>query len=113
LTFYRDGLGIPFEATGYGDHSFEARLGEVRVLLHPDFEDSLKTAKRGAGVFVHLWVPDSDAYCGEIRRRGIAIAEEPADRPWGRQFSVVDPDGYEIHILGPLRHVGGGSRNSK
>jgi predicted enzyme related to lactoylglutathione lyase len=102
LTFYRDGLGIPFEATGHGDDSFEAKVGEVRLLLHPDFDDSLKDAKRGAGVLVHLWVADSDAYCGEIRARGIAIAEEPEVRPWGRHFSVVDPDGYRIHILGPV-----------
>lgn len=103
LTFYRDGLGIPFEATRYGDDSFVAKVGEVRVLLHPDFDDSLRDAKRGLGVIVHLWVPDADAYCEEIRQRGIAIAEEPEDRPWGRHFSVVDPDGYRIDVLGPIR----------
>lgn len=103
LKFYRDGLGIPFKPTRYGDDSYEARVGEVRILLHPDFDDSLKTAKRGAGILIHPWVPDADAYCDEIRRRGIPIAEEPEDRPWGRHFAVEDPDGYRIHILGPVR----------
>jgi catechol 2,3-dioxygenase-like lactoylglutathione lyase family enzyme len=107
LRFYRDGLGIPFVPTHYGDDSFQAKVGEVRLILHPDFDDSLKDAKRGAGVVLHLWVLDADSYCEEIRRRGLAIAEEPHDRPWGRHFAMVDPDGYWIHILGPIRRKGG------
>ncbi len=106
LRFYRDGLGIPFVPTHYGDDSFQAKVGEVRVLLHPDFDDSLKDAKRGAGLILHLWVPDADSYCEEILRRGITIGEGPRDRPWGRHFAVVDPDGYWIHILGPVRGAG-------
>lgn len=103
LAFYRDGLGIPFEPTNYGDNSFEARVGEVRLLLHPDWDDSLKRAKRGIGIYTHLWVSDIDAYCEEIRQRGIEIAEKPEDRPWGRHSSVIDPDGYRIDLLGPVR----------
>lgn len=30
------------------------------------------------------------------------LKEKPENHPWGREFSVVDPDGYEIEILGPL-----------
>lgn len=111
LKFYRDGLGIPFKPTRYGDDSFEARVGDVRFLLHPDFDDSLRKARRGAGILIHFWVRDADTYRAEIRQRGIAVDEEPEDRPWGRHFSVVDPDGYRIHILGPvLRKVGTVSR---
>ena len=102
LEFYRDGLGIPFKETGYGDDSFEARVGGVRVVLHPDFDDSLRNLRRGAGILLHFWVSNVDAYCQELRKRGIVIAEEPEDRPWGRHFSVVDPDGYWIQILGPV-----------
>jgi predicted enzyme related to lactoylglutathione lyase len=103
LRFYRDGLGLPFEPTGYGDGSFETKMGEVRLLLHPDFDDSLLGIRRGGGVLIHLWVPDADAYCEQVRRRGVPVLDEPEDRPWGRHFSVVDPDGYRIDVLGPLR----------
>jgi len=103
LRFYRDGLRISFEPTPYGDDSYQARVGEVTLVLHPDFDDSLKSAKRGAGILIHPWVPDADAYCDELRNSGIPITEQLVDRPWGRHFTVVDPDGYEIHILGPLR----------
>lgn len=102
LRFYRDGLGIPFERTPYADGSFEAQVGEVRLVLHPDWDDTLKQARRGAGVFMHLWVEDVDRYGEEIRQRGIRIVEEPANRPWGRHLSVVDPDGYALHVLGPV-----------
>ncbi|MGH2372810.1 MAG: VOC family protein [bacterium] len=100
MKFYRDGLGIPFKPTRYGDDSFEARVGDVRFLLHPDFDDSLRKARRGAGVLIHFWVRDADTSCAEIRQRGIAVDEDPENRPWGRHFSVGDPDGYRIHILG-------------
>ncbi len=103
LKFYRDGLGIPFKPTSYGDGSFEAEVGQTRVLLHPDFDDSIKRLKRGAGILVHFWVPDADVYCDAIRKHGIVLQEEPEDRPWGRHFGVVDPDGYRIEFLAPVR----------
>lgn len=105
LNFYRDRLGIPFTRTVYGDDSFEAKVGQVRIVLHPDFDESVKKkdAERGAGILIHLWVVDADEYCEELRRRKVAIVEEPEDRPWGRHFAVIDPDGYRIHILGPVR----------
>ncbi len=103
VKFYRDGLGIPLWSTGYGDDSFEGEVGSVRIVLHPDFDESMNQAPRGAGILIHLWVPDANAYHADLRRRGIPIAEEPHDRPWGRHFSVDDPDGYRIHILGPRK----------
>ncbi len=101
LKFYR-GLGIPFSSTSYGDDSFEAKVGHVRILLHPDFDDSLREQRRGAGILIHFWVPDADLYCQAIRNRGIILAEEPKNRPWGRHFAVVDPDGYRIEFLAPV-----------
>jgi len=106
VRFYRDGLGIPFRPTGYGDGSHEAKVGEVRIVLHPDFDDSLKGIPRAAGVLLHPWVADVDAYVEELRHRGITIVEEPEDRPWGRHFAVDDPDGYRLHFLGPTRRRG-------
>ncbi len=103
LYFYRDGLGIPFTPTNYGDGSWDVKIGEARIVLHPDWDDSLRNARRGVGIFIHLWVPDIDAYCEQIRQHGIAVDEDPEDRPWGRHAAVIDPDGYRIEILGPVR----------
>ncbi len=49
LRFYRDGLGLPFAPSRSGDDSYEATLGETRIVIHPDFDESPKSATRGAG----------------------------------------------------------------
>ncbi len=103
LKFYRDGLGIALKATRYGDDSYEANVGGVRFLIHPEFEQSLAKRHRGAGIHIHLWVPDADVYFAQLRQRGISVVEPPADRPWGRHLTVIDPDGYRIEILGPQK----------
>ncbi|MBI3286517.1 MAG: VOC family protein [Chloroflexi bacterium] len=103
LKFYRDGLGIALKATAYGDDSFEANVGGVRFLIHPDFDGSLKNVHRGAGIHIHFWVPDADVYYALLRKRGIQVIEPPENRPWGRHLAVVDPDGYRIEILGPVK----------
>ncbi len=103
LAFWKDGLGIPFRGTGYEDDSVEAKVGEVTLILHPDFTPAMKKAKRGVGIAIHLKVEDADAYYSELVERGVAPQERPEDKPWGREFSVVDPDGYPIEILEPVK----------
>jgi len=103
VNFYRDGLGIALKATKYGDNSFEANVGGVRFLVHPDFDQSLKNTRRGAGIHVHFRVPDADTYYAKLRERGIEVIEPPRDQPWGRHLAVTDPDGYKIEILGSVR----------
>lgn len=103
LRFWRDGLGIPFKTTGYGDDSAEAQLGDARICLHPDFDPgSIEKGTRGAGITLHLWTDDAHAYYAELKERGVAVGKEPSDKPWGCEFSVTDPDGYELEILGPV-----------
>ncbi len=102
VKFYREGIGIPLKPTGYGDESFQADLGGVRFLIHPDFDRSLGKRHRGAGIHVHLWVQDADSYYVQLRKRGVTVIEPPENRPWGRHLVVVDPDGYRIEVLGPV-----------
>jgi predicted enzyme related to lactoylglutathione lyase len=46
---------------------------------------------------------DIDALARRIRERGGTLAEEPKDEPWGgRDFAVVDPDGFKITIASGL-----------
>ena len=101
--FYRDKLGIPFRRTSYGDDSYEAVVGGIRLVLHPDFDEKVSAHPRGNGILIHLWVEDTDAYQSLLRGRGVSIAEPPVDRPWGRHMAVVDPDGYRVEILGPRK----------
>ena len=100
LLFYRDALGIEFSRRS--DRAADALVGGVRLLLHEDFDPSLKTERRGAGVGLHLSVLDVDACFEALRERGVVAEEEPENHPWGREFTVRDPDGYEIEFIGPV-----------
>ena len=100
LRFYRDGLGLTFNDPSSAD-AVGAVIGGTFLLLHKDFEPSLAGKERGAGIEIHFGVPDADAYFAELRSRGIEPEGEPEDRPWGRVFSVRDPDGYAIEFIAP------------
>jgi uncharacterized glyoxalase superfamily protein PhnB len=42
---------------------------------------------------------DIDALARRISGRGTPLAEEPKDQHWGgRDFAVIDPDGFKITI---------------
>jgi predicted enzyme related to lactoylglutathione lyase len=103
VEFYRDKLGVPLLQTQDGDESYEANVGGVRFVLHPDFDDAVKGHPRGNGILIHLWVPDADAYASLLRERGVSVTEPPEDRPWGRHMAVIDPDGYRVEILAPSK----------
>ena len=96
LVFYTNLLGLEFP-----DRSQRAAstvVGGVRLLLHEDFDPSLKGERRGAGVGLHFAVKDVDALHRNLQKRGL-MADLPETHPWGREFSVRDPDGYEIEFI--------------
>ena len=65
----------------------------------PGFTQERLAGVRGAGVEIVLEVEDLDVAHAAVRAAGHALAEEPADRPWGlRDFRLVDPDGYYLRI---------------
>lgn len=53
-------------------------------------------------VTVGVGVEDVDTTFADLETRGCAVAEPPADQPWGvRNFYVRDPDGYVIEFEQP------------
>jgi len=52
------------------------------------------------GVGVGLWLHASDVQSihDALVSDGIEIASEPVDGPFGRTFTFVDPDGYQITL---------------
>jgi catechol 2,3-dioxygenase-like lactoylglutathione lyase family enzyme len=100
LHFYRDGLGLSFNPQS-SDNAIGASVGEVFLLLHKDFEPGLESKERGLGIELHFGISDADAYFAELKERGISPLDEPKDQPWGRVFSVTDPDGYAIEFVAP------------
>jgi lactoylglutathione lyase len=90
VTFYTERFG------------FEERYrieGFAVVALEP-FELGLaESSEETAAGRVALWVytDDVDAEIETLRKAGVEVVKEPADREWGeRMGSVADPDGNEI-----------------
>ncbi len=102
LAFWRDALGIPLEPDPEDrKNCYDAWIGSTHLLLHRDFSPATGRTARGSGIHLHLSVDDADAFHALLRSRGIEPASAPEDKPWGREFDVVDPDGYRIEILQP------------
>ena len=100
LLFYTNFLGLEF--SDRSQRSASALVGGVRLLLHEDFDPSLKGERRGAGVGVHFSVKDVDALHRDLQKRGLMV-DLPETHPWGREFSLKDPDGYEIEFISPAK----------
>ena len=49
---------------------------------------------------IQVWWRASDAQtlCEQARAGGVAIVTEPFDGPFGRTFTMADPDGYRITV---------------
>jgi predicted enzyme related to lactoylglutathione lyase len=56
------------------------------------------TPRPGVGVSLWLLVDDAQAVHDQLAAAGVPIASAPADGPFGRMFTFVDPDGYALTI---------------
>lgn len=79
------------------DGMMQATLGGVRL----NFERGTGPAE-GAGAFLLFDVADVDTLHNALGTRGYRVLGEPRDEPWGRQFNVLDPDGYPLAFIGPV-----------
>lgn len=103
LAFYRDVLGFAVKERweqGGVLHGVELIAGRVAFWLAQD--DWKKGRERAKGQGFRLYcgtTQDIDALARQIEERGGTLAERPKDQPWGgRDFAVVDPDGFKITI---------------
>lgn len=49
---------------------------------------------------ISLWwrTADAQAHYEQVKAADVTIVREPSDGPFGRQFTMADPDGYKITI---------------
>ncbi len=52
----------------------------------------------GWGVALWLRCDDAEELYDSLREAGVGIAQEPFDGPFGRTFSLIDPDGYVVTV---------------
>lgn len=115
LTFYRDRIGLAIAREYSGGTVFFAgqSLLELAGYGAPD---------HSGGPFpgaLWLQVRDLEATQAELRGRGVAIAREARQEPWGlHEMHVVDPDGITLIFIQipadhPLRRDTRGERQAK
>jgi len=92
------GVALIFEDEASVALGFENII--IDLLLVQDAQEIVDpgaVATRDAGSRFQLGtrVPDVDAVCLELRKRGVELLSGPGDRPWGmRTANFVDPAGH-------------------
>jgi len=101
LAFYRDVLGFtPKERWERGGQLLGVELMAGRVSFWIGQDDWKKGRGRVKGLGFRIYCgtsQDIDTLASRIKSHGVTLAEEPKDQPWGgRDFAVVDPDGFAL-----------------
>lgn len=73
-------------------------LGHIPSNDDPGFRQWVGTPL-GAGVIVYFTVPNVDRYYKLAKDARATIEMDITDRPYGRMFTLNDPDGYTISFL--------------
>lgn len=77
---------------------------QITVMLDQIDESTPGTPGGTYGVVMSLSVDDVDAVVEKLRTVGRGVRLEPTDQPYGvRDAAVLDPDGHEVWISGPLK----------
>lgn len=102
--FYQSVLnfGITFENEFYVLMHTPNREAEISFLMpeHPSQAPIFQQTFSGVGVYLTIEVENVDAWYAEITAKGIDIAVELRDEPWGdRHFAIVDPNGISIDLV--------------
>ncbi len=58
----------------------------------------LDSGQPGLGVALWLRAEDAQALHDRLAQHGVTVLSEPIDGPFGRTFTLQDPDGYAITI---------------
>ena len=102
LAWYRDVVGFHVEEVWENEGKIQGvalLAGTTNLFLGQD--DWAKGRDRVKGEALRLIMrtgDDVDAIAAGIEERGGTLKTQPADNPWGRAFSLVDPDGFKITI---------------
>lgn len=107
LAFYRDVLGFHPKERWEQDGALlgvEMVAGAVSFWLGQDDWKKGRDRVKGHGFRMYCsTAQDIDSLASRIKRHGGTLVEEPKDQPWGgRDFAVLDPDGFLITFASGL-----------
>ena len=114
IAFYQNSLGFKMgmcfpDATNpeYADLS---RDGVVLMFIPAENLGIGKEEKLGIGVNLYMEIDgDIDEYYNELKKSGVKIVADIKDEPFGiRDFTVEDPNGYQLTFNRRSASIGGG-----
>ncbi len=110
IDFYREVFGLEETIRFTGD---DGRIGHadlagsgIHLMLadeHPDMDVLGPLARGGAGLALHVSVPDVDATYASALAHGATALRPPADQPYGdRSGDFIDPYGHRWMVSTPI-----------
>jgi uncharacterized glyoxalase superfamily protein PhnB len=77
------------------------RLGDTVLMLDRPGAHGVKSPRQVGGVthLIVISVGDVDAHHRRSVAAGATILTAPADRPWGRDYELQDPEGYVFSFI--------------
>jgi len=102
IGFYRDLLGfaqgMAFPDPENPEYVDLSKDGMVLMFVSARNAGIGEEERLGVGVTIYMETDqDIDEYCAELKRKGVKIAVDIADEPYGiRDFTVEDLDGYKL-----------------
>lgn len=98
-TFYEQRLGLTRAPSG-PPHAVVFTTTPVAFAVREVAEgvDLDQASQPGLGTAVWMHAEDAQAIHDDLEAAGLPIAVAPFDGPFGRTFTLVDPDGYRITL---------------
>jgi predicted enzyme related to lactoylglutathione lyase len=101
--FYRDRLGFSYERFWGEPAAFCMVYRSGVVIMLSQFEEhglarpNSRVDPERSAWDAYVWVDDADALIAEFRARGVTIARDICEQPYGnRDFDVEDCNGYRL-----------------
>jgi predicted enzyme related to lactoylglutathione lyase len=101
--YYRDTLGFHYERFWNDPPSFcmVKRSGVVIMLAQLETRGVMRPNRlvdpEGGALDAYLWIDDADALHAEFKSKGVKIARDIRDQPYGcRDFDIEDCNGYRL-----------------
>lgn len=102
IEFYKNSLefkmGMAFPDANNPEYVDLSKDGMVLMIVPAGDHGISPEAKFGIGVYLYMQIDgDIDEYYQELKKRGVSIAVEIKDEPYGvRDFTVEDINGYKL-----------------
>ncbi len=102
IEFYKNSLGFTvgmcFPDANNPEYADLSKDGMVLMFIPAEAHGISREEKFGIGIYLYMQIDgDIDKYCEELKKKGVRIAVDIKDEPFGvRDFTVEDVDGYKL-----------------